>query len=263
MGYVPLFDNLTTGTLHGRWPDIGLWPVVLSMADRFGKIDVTPQCIASATGLPLAEVVACLERFCEPDPDSRSKTDEDQGRRLELLDPNRKWGWRVVNHAKYREKARLLARDSERTATGMDAARKRASRAVPPLSPEVSPSDGDGDGDVNKRNPSLRSGVQGGSKPSRRCPEDWNPTPEAITKIRTECPSVDLELELRKLKDHEFAKPRKDWPATWRNWIREAQRRERGPAAPRLTRYEELMQRAQAAAPTPPSPLLLSLRGTS
>ena len=64
MGYVPLFDNLTTGTLHGRWPDIGLWPVMLSMADRFGRIDVTPQYIAGVTGLDVQEVVECIGRFC-------------------------------------------------------------------------------------------------------------------------------------------------------------------------------------------------------
>lgn len=152
MGYVPLFDSLTTGTLHGKWPDIGLWPVMLSMADRFGNIDVTPQYIAGVTGLPESEVIACLVRFCSPDPDSR--TSAHGGRRLEPLEDGRKWGWHVVNHTKYREKARLLARDSQRTASGMDAERKRKGRVCPPASPEVPPSDGNEDGDGNK---TLRS----------------------------------------------------------------------------------------------------------
>ena len=154
MGYTPLFDSLTTGSLHGRWPDIGLWPVILSLADRFGRVDVTPQFLVSATGLPLVEVVSCLDRFCAPDPDSRTTADD--GRRLELLDPSRKWGWRILNHAEYREKARLLTRDGERTASGEDAkrkARRRAEALCPPKSPESpeSPlSDGDGDGDGDK-----------------------------------------------------------------------------------------------------------------
>lgn len=162
MGYVPLFDTLTTGTLHGRWPDIGLWPVLLSMADRFGNIDVTPQFISGVTGLPVDEVIACIERFCGPDIDSRS--DAGDGRRLEPLEPGRRWGWHVVNHAKYREKARLLARDSQRTASGMDAERKRREREAkaecPPKSPEVSPSDGDGDGDGNKSKNPDRAAAQ-------------------------------------------------------------------------------------------------------
>ena len=160
MGYVPLFDNLTTGTLHGRWPDIGLWPVMLSMADRFGRIDVTPQYSAGVTGLDVQEVVECIGRFCSPDEDSRSKTDEDEGRRLEPLEPGRKWGWKVVNHAKYREKARLLARDSDRTASGLDAERKRKKRECPPLSPEIPPSDGDGDGDGDKSKNPDRAAAQ-------------------------------------------------------------------------------------------------------
>ena len=153
MGYVPLFDNLTRGTLHGKWPDIGLWPVILTMADRFGILDVTPEYIAGVTGLDLEEVIACMARFTQPDPRSRTHSTDDEGRRLELLDDRRDWGWRVVNHAKYREKARLLSRDSERTANGMDAARKRRERGSPPKSPEVSPSDGDGDGDGVDRVP--------------------------------------------------------------------------------------------------------------
>ena len=148
MGYVPLFDTLVTGTLHGKWPDIGLWPVILSMADRFGNLDVTPQYIAGVTGLAVEDVTACLARFCSPDPNSRTQNKD--GLRLEPLDSIRKWGWHVVNHAAYRERARLLARDSERTANGMDAERKRRERARPPKSPEFPPSDEDGDSDSGK-----------------------------------------------------------------------------------------------------------------
>lgn len=158
MGYVPLFDHLTTGTLYGKWPDIGLWPVLLSMADRHGKIDVTPQFIAGVTGLEVEEVVACISRFCAPDPFSRTRADE--GRRLEPIDPDRSWGWRVVNHAAYREKARLMAKDAARTASGVDAERKRAERARPPLSPEFPPSDGDGDGDGDKSKNPDRAAAQ-------------------------------------------------------------------------------------------------------
>lgn len=151
-GYTPLFDNLTTGTLCGRWPDIGLWPVVLSMSDKNGVVDVFPVHIARVTGLSLPEVVACMKRFCEPDPYSRSR--DCQGARLRLLD-DRDWGWQVVNHSKYREKARLQAKDAARTESGRDAERKRTGRQVGddaqepgaqgqqppylPLSPPVSP----------------------------------------------------------------------------------------------------------------------------
>ncbi len=148
LGYVPLFDSLVKGTLHGRWPDVGLWPIVLSMADKYGNVDVTPQYISSATGLAVDEVIACMARFCAPDRASRSKSSD--GRRLLLIDPDREWGWHVVNHGLYREKARLLARDSARTASGEDAERKRRERGSPPKSPESPLSNADANSDSDK-----------------------------------------------------------------------------------------------------------------
>jgi hypothetical protein len=110
-GYTPLFGSLTKGTLCGKWPDIGLWPVLLSMADWRGEIDATQQYIATVTGLSLEDVTDCMKRFCEPDPRSRSQ--EAQGARLVLVDPNRDWGWKVVNIQKYRDKASDMAQVSD------------------------------------------------------------------------------------------------------------------------------------------------------
>lgn len=102
-GYTPIFGSLTTGTLCGKWPDIGLWAIVLALADWRGVVDATPHYISSVTGLPVDDVKACMRRFCEPDPDSRSK--EEGGARLVLVDPARGWGWRVVNIQLYRNRA--------------------------------------------------------------------------------------------------------------------------------------------------------------
>ena len=127
MGYTPLFDSLTKGTLCGRWPDIGLWPIVLSMADKNGIVDVTPAYISSVSGLPLDDVVACMTRFCQPDPHSRSK--DAGGARLTLMDSHREWGWVVVNHARYREKARKASHDAARIDSGENAKRMQARRS--------------------------------------------------------------------------------------------------------------------------------------
>lgn len=102
-GYTPLFSSLTTGTLCGRWPDIGLWPIVLSLSDWRGIVDVTPDYLSRVTGLPIGEVEACMKRFCEPDLYSRSGAED--GRRLVLLDEHRPWGWRIVNLKIYRNRA--------------------------------------------------------------------------------------------------------------------------------------------------------------
>lgn len=136
-GYAPLFDSLTRGTLCGRWPDIGLWPIVLSLGDKNGLVDVTPLYIAGITGLPEQEVIACMDRFCQPDPYSRSR--DHDGRRLVLLDEHRNWGWRIVNHGKYKEKARLMGKNAREVESGknkdrMDDRRGPPGTAADPLS---------------------------------------------------------------------------------------------------------------------------------
>lgn len=145
-GYTPLFGSLTTGTLCGRWPDIGLWPIILALADRSGIVDVTPQYIAGVTGLALPEVVACMDRFCQPDPYSRSGAEE--GRRLILLAPDqRNWGWQIVNFGMYREKARLMAKSMREVESGANRERlagpseTAAHRRSPPLTAGQRPSD--------------------------------------------------------------------------------------------------------------------------
>jgi hypothetical protein len=151
-GYTPLFGSLTTGTLCGRWPDIGLWPIVLSMCDKHGVVDVTPQYIASVTGLSLEEVIACMQRFCIPDPYSRS--DAAAGARLVLLDEHRDWGWSVVNHGTYRERARLAAKSAREVENGSNSerlAQTASHRRSPPLTAAERPSNANAYSDKNKK----------------------------------------------------------------------------------------------------------------
>lgn len=56
----------------------------------------------------------------------------------------------------------------------------------------------------------------------RRCPDDFDPGPEAKATMAAECPGVDLEAETRVFRDYTFATAKTDWDATWRNWVRKA-----------------------------------------
>lgn len=130
---------MLTGTLYGRWPHTGIWACLLSRASREGLIDETPQALAAAIGVPVETLTTCIRDFMNPDPDSRSP--EHDGRRLALIHEHRSWGWRVINHAKYKEKARKRVYDENRTASGDDAERKRNDRAARthvPTSPDES-----------------------------------------------------------------------------------------------------------------------------
>jgi hypothetical protein len=125
-GYVPIFGSLTTGTLCGVWPDVGLWPIVLSLSNKFGVVDVTTMYLAKVTGLPEPDVSACMKRFCAPDPYSRTSTEG--GARLALIDSHRDWGWKIVNHGLYRERARKQMQQIAATESGRDADRQRLER---------------------------------------------------------------------------------------------------------------------------------------
>jgi hypothetical protein len=126
-GYTPVFSSVLDGTLYGKWPHTGVWLCLLSQCDWQGNIDVVPRLLASKIGVSEEELMHCIADFMAPDPGSR--TGDLEGRRLELIDPtNRNWGWRVINHGIYREKARKSSYDAERTRSGKDAERKRAER---------------------------------------------------------------------------------------------------------------------------------------
>lgn len=116
-GYTPLFESLTRGSLCGKWPDIGLWAMVLSMANWQGEIQSSHRHIAQVSGLDLDEVIACMDRFCAPDEHSGSRNDD--GRRLEVLSDAH--GWRVINIQKYRDKAS----DAKQVMDGRNAAKVR------------------------------------------------------------------------------------------------------------------------------------------
>ena len=59
-----------------------------------------PRAIAEEVGLSMGDVCAALQVLESPDRESRSP--EEDGRRIVLMDEHRAWGWRVVNYAKYR-----------------------------------------------------------------------------------------------------------------------------------------------------------------
>lgn len=136
-GYTPVFDSVFQGTLCGKYPDLPVWLVLLALQQRGGIIDAHPSYIATVSGLPQADIELAIQHFCEPDPASR--TPDNDGRRLVALE-GKGFGWRVVNHERYRQKARKQEYDEKRTESGADAERKRAERAasrtVPPCPTE-------------------------------------------------------------------------------------------------------------------------------
>lgn len=63
------------------------------------------------------------------------------------------------------------------------------------------------------------------SRPAKKCPADFVVPEEVIEAITAECPLVDIGAQTAIFRDHEFQKPKTDWVATWRNWMRTKQER--------------------------------------
>lgn len=74
---------------------------LLVLADEEGVVDKTPEAISRITNVPLEIVFRCIEILSRSD--DRSRTPDEDGRRIVLVDPPRIWGWRIVNYLKYRE----------------------------------------------------------------------------------------------------------------------------------------------------------------
>lgn len=252
-GYTPVFDSVYAGTLCGRWPTTAVWVTLLPLCDKHGHIDLSYHAICALTGWPIELLRQGIADLMQPDPDSRSNAEE--GRRLALLDPqNRNWGWRVVNHSLYREKARKMAYDSERTASGRDAERKRQSRDVPrcpDATRDVPLSDSNADSNSNKKSgvSDTSSGGVGGDASRKRAAEQRGsriPTPFLVTaEMRKwageKAPHVNLEAATEDFCNYWRALPgqrsrKLDWVMTWKNRMKECEdkaMRSNGRAPPR------------------------------
>jgi hypothetical protein len=208
VGYTPIFDSVFQGSLCGKWPDIGIWALMLAMQDKNGEIDAHPTYISTVTGCPVGEVEACIERFCQPDPSSR--TPDEDGRRLIPI-PGRGFGWTVVNHRKYREKARKASFDAARSADGRNAERMRT--RADPRAPAQTPADPPSDADANT---DKERGADA-PRPSKSVPEDFRPDRDYALR---EVPDMDVDKEIEKFRDCVFKQAHKDWSRVWRRWVR-------------------------------------------
>jgi hypothetical protein len=85
-----------------------------------GEVDMTHEAISRRINAPVETVRRAIDELEKPDPLSRNRAEG--GRRIVRLDPERQWGWKIVNYAHYRDEVRLQgkrerqARHRERTA---------------------------------------------------------------------------------------------------------------------------------------------------
>lgn len=118
--YGKIFDSIYDGTLRANWKALVTFQQLIILSSSEGVIDMTPHAIHGRTGIPIDIIEEGLKHLAEPDPYSRSSSEE--GRRIVLIDEHRPWGWRIVNHAYYKK---LITRDDKLKADRERIAEKR------------------------------------------------------------------------------------------------------------------------------------------
>jgi hypothetical protein len=99
--YAKIFDLIWQGSLRGQSDALLVFINLLTHANEEGIVNITPKVIEDETGLPANRVKSSLVLLQSED--NQSKSPDENGRRIKLLDEHRTWGWKIVNHKTYRE----------------------------------------------------------------------------------------------------------------------------------------------------------------
>jgi len=103
-GYTPLFNEIVTSSVWNESnPTRIVWITMLALADKEGVVNASASGLAPVARVTLEECEKAIDILSSPDKDSRSP--EYEGRRIIKIDG----GWQVINHKKYREKAKSRA----------------------------------------------------------------------------------------------------------------------------------------------------------
>lgn len=141
--YGKIFDSMYDGTLADDWRALITFQQLIVLCDADGVIDMTPTAISRRTGIPIEHIKAGLEVLENPDPYSR--TPDEEGRRIKLLDEGRPWGWYLVNHTYYKnlkDQDEVRAENRERKRRQRE--RERENRENPSENNDVTSRDTEG-----------------------------------------------------------------------------------------------------------------------
>lgn len=99
--FAKVFEQIFDSSISEDYELRHIFMDLLVLADSDGVLDMTAEALSRRTNIPLKAIKKAIQVLCEPDGQSRSKTDE--GRRLKPLDSKREWGWIIVNYGHYRD----------------------------------------------------------------------------------------------------------------------------------------------------------------
>lgn len=130
--YGKIFASMFKGSLYGQWEAIVTFTVMIVLADQHGEVDMTAEALSAQTSIPLDIIQRGICQLEAPDP--KSRTPDDEGRRIVRVSDARDWGWVITNYAHYR----AIRTAEERREYFKQHKRKQRSKkgGSPPLSTE-------------------------------------------------------------------------------------------------------------------------------
>lgn len=219
--YAKLFTSMWDGSLYGHLEASAVLMACVTLCNAQGVLDMTPEAIAGRTGWPLDFIKKGLAELEKPD--ARSRTPDDDGRRLALLDDHRDWGWLIVNYEKYRglsdpdvvrsqTRERVRKHREKRNGTKRDVtlgnAQKRQAEA-------------EAEAEAIKDTPATR-------EPKRKVPlpDDFTLTPQRREAALKRYADADVDAMFEQFRAHHLAHGSlmKSWDAAWTTWLGNAAR---------------------------------------
>jgi len=97
--FVKLFGSILDSSVWQEDPATRLtWITMLAMADQYGVVEASVIGLAARARVDLKDCQFAIDAFLAPD--QYSRTPDHEGRRIGKVEG----GWRILNHAKYRDK---------------------------------------------------------------------------------------------------------------------------------------------------------------
>jgi len=119
-GFTKLFSSIVASSIWSEDDKTRIvWVTMLAMADKHGMVEAAVPGLANAARVSVDDCRMALEKFQNPDPDSRSTAHD--GRRIEKVEG----GWRLLNYEFYRHK---LSADERREYKAAKQAEYRAKK---------------------------------------------------------------------------------------------------------------------------------------
>lgn len=210
--YGKLFSQMFDGTLttKGPWQALVTFQQLIILADQHGVVDMTSETIARRTTIPLPIIQEGLRHLVEPDPESRSPSEE--GRRIVPLSDSRAWGWQIVNYEQYRN---LRSTDERREYHRQYYQSKRKVKQISTSSTNST----DSTKAVSSKQKKKYIAKNGGKTP---IPDGWQPNQKTIYTLTAEIgmdasPYIEPFIDACRAKDYQY----KDFDAAFRNCVRQ------------------------------------------